>query len=93
MKEQEPQEPQLSFEAAAEQLEELVARMESGRQPLASLIADYERGSRLLALCRSQLEQMHRRLEIWEQNAASGGEWKEFSPDGATPSRQGELPL
>ena len=86
-------ESQLTFEEAAAQLEELVARMEEGKQPLEALIADFERGTRLLARCRGQLERMRRQLEILERETAEGGEWKAFSPEEAAPSRQGELPL
>ena len=48
----------LSFEEARAQLEELVARMESGNMPLEQLINAYERGSLLTAHCRALLAGM-----------------------------------
>ncbi len=86
-----PQELQeLSFEAALSRLEELVSKMESGKLPLENLIADYERGSRLLGACRARLDAMERKIQILKADDGKSGQWTEFQPD--TPPRQsGEL--
>ncbi len=47
----------LSYEAAYEQLEALVARLESGELPLEESVALYERGQRLAAHCQTLLEE------------------------------------
>ena len=49
----------LSFEEALAMLEDLLGRMESGKQPLETLISDFEAGSKLLAVCRGKLAGMY----------------------------------
>ena len=44
-----------NYEAALEELEQLVARVESGQMPLDQLLAGYQRGATLLAFCRQRL--------------------------------------
>lgn len=81
---------ELSFEAALARLEELVAKMESGKLPLENLIADYERGARLLAGCRAKLDAMERKIELLKADDDKAGQWTEFQSE--TPPRQsGEL--
>ena len=46
----------LSYEAAYQELEALVARMESGDLPLEESVKLYERGQRLSAHCQALLE-------------------------------------
>ena len=46
----------LSYEEAYDQLEALVARMESGELPLEKSVALYERGQKLSAHCQALLE-------------------------------------
>jgi exodeoxyribonuclease VII small subunit len=56
----------LSYEAALQALEALVARMDSGQMPLDDLLAGYQRGAALLKLCRDKLaavEQQIKRLD------------------------------
>ena len=43
-----PHEP-ASYEAALEELEQLVTRIESGQMPLDQMLAGYQRGATLLA--------------------------------------------
>ncbi len=57
---------QLSYEAALQELEALVARMDGGQMPLDDLLASYERGANLLKICRDKLaaiEQQIKRLD------------------------------
>ena len=44
-----------SYEAAASELERLVAAMEGGQMPLDQLLDSYRRGVELLAFCRERL--------------------------------------
>ena len=53
----------LSFEAALQQLEEIVGKLESGRAPLAESIAIYERGEALKAHCEMLLRTAEARIE------------------------------
>ena len=53
----------LSFEAAMEQLETIVERLESGKVALADSIDMYERGATLKRHCESILKQAHARVE------------------------------
>ena len=53
----------LSFEAALEELEKIVAQLESGRAPLQESIAIYERGEALKRHCEYLLKQAEARIE------------------------------
>lgn len=58
---------ELSYEAALQELESLVARMDSGQMPLDDLLAGYQRGAALLKICRDKLsavEQQIKRLDV-----------------------------
>lgn len=53
-----------SYEAALEELEQLVVRIESGQMPLDQLLAGYQRGAALLALCRERLEAVQNQIQV-----------------------------
>ena len=53
----------LSFEAALTKLEAIVDSMEQGEVPLAELLAKYEDGTKLLALCESRLKEAELKIE------------------------------
>ena len=53
----------LSFEAALAELEQIVARLESGQAPLEDSIRMYERGAALKAHCETRLEAARLRVE------------------------------
>ena len=53
----------LSFEKALAQLEEIVAKLESGKVDLEQSIAIYERGEALKAHCEQQLRAAEARIE------------------------------
>ena len=59
-----PNEPPLSFEAGLEQLETIVKEMESAELPLERALELFERGVKLSASCRKQLEEAETRVEI-----------------------------
>lgn len=53
----------LTFEAALKQLEDIVARLESGKVELEDSIAIYERGAALKAHCEKKLKDAEARIE------------------------------
>ena len=61
-----PAEP-ASYEAALEELEQLVARIESGQLPLDQMLAGYQRGATLLAFCRQLLEAVQDQIKVLDE--------------------------
>ena len=53
----------LKFEDAMAQLEELVARMESGDLDLDAMMRDFDKGKKLVAQCTKELESIRQRIE------------------------------
>ena len=53
-----PEPEDISFEEALANLEEIVQRMESGDAPLDSLVQNYEKGVKLLKICRIKLKEL-----------------------------------
>ena len=58
-----------SFESAQEELEQLVARLESGDLPLDQLLTGYQRGAELLSYCRARLEAVEAQIKVLDQGA------------------------
>ena len=58
-----PAEP-ASYAAALEELEQLVARIESGQLPLDQMLAGYQRGATLLAFCRHRLDAVQDQIKV-----------------------------
>jgi exodeoxyribonuclease VII small subunit len=58
-----------SYEAALQELESLVAGMESGQLPLAQLLSGYQRGAELLAYCRAQLDAVEQQIKVLDNGA------------------------
>ncbi|MCZ8520636.1 MULTISPECIES: exodeoxyribonuclease VII small subunit [Paenibacillus] len=58
------QEATPSFEQAMDQLERIVAQLESGDVPLEKAIELFQEGMRLSQLCGQKLEQVERKIEI-----------------------------
>lgn len=64
-----------SYEAALEELEQLIARIESGQLPLDQMLSGYQRAATLLAFCRKQLDAVQDQiqqlddgaLQVWSQ--------------------------
>jgi exodeoxyribonuclease VII small subunit len=63
--------PPASYEAALEELEQLVAQIDAGQLPLEQLLSRYQRGAELLAFCRTRLEAVEQQIQQLE-----GGELK-----------------
>ncbi len=56
----------LTYEAALEELEQLVARIDAGQLPLDQLLAQYQRGSQLLGFCRQRLQHVENQIKVME---------------------------
>jgi exodeoxyribonuclease VII small subunit len=56
-----------SYEAALEELEQLVARIESGTMPLEQLLTGYQRGAELLKFCRDKLEAVEKQIKVLDE--------------------------
>ena len=63
-----PQEP-ASYEAALEELEQLVTRIESGQMPLDQMLAGYQRGAVLLAFCRNRLDAVQDQIKVLDEGS------------------------
>jgi exodeoxyribonuclease VII small subunit len=66
---QEPLKPPASYEAALEELEQLVQVIESGQLPLEQLLTGYKRGAELLAFCRGRLEAVEHQIQVLDEGA------------------------
>lgn len=54
----------LNFEDAMESLESIVSSLEAERLPLEEMVQGYERGVKLLHVCRSRIDSARQRVEI-----------------------------
>lgn len=70
---------ELTFEAAMEQLEEIVERLESGDVPLETAIDLFQEGMKLSQLCGGKLEQVERKIELLIETE-QGFQKKPFAP-------------
>ena len=61
--------PPSSYEAALEELEQLVARLESGDMPLEQLLSGYQRGAELLKYCREKLTAVEEQIKVLDAGA------------------------
>ncbi len=57
----------VSYEAALEELEQLVSRIESGQLPLDQMLAGYQRGAALLEFCRGRLEAVQDQIKVLDE--------------------------
>lgn len=55
-----------TYEAALEELENLVQNLESGQVPLDELLAGYQRGAALLAYCKDKLTAVEEQIKLLE---------------------------
>jgi exodeoxyribonuclease VII small subunit len=76
MQEENKKEP--AFEEALAELEQLVAKMETGKLPLEELMQNFEKGSKLVKLCRKKLEALECKIELLTKDDSNSGEWQEF---------------
>ena len=65
-----------TYEAAVQELEQLVARLDAGQLPLDQVLSQYQRGATLLALCRERLQAVENQIKVLD-----AGELKPWTAD------------
>lgn len=70
--------PPATFEAALQELEDIVRTMEVGDAPLDESLAAYDRGMTLLKQCRDTLAAAEHRLQVLENDVLV-----DFAPSGS----------
>ncbi|MDB5828086.1 MAG: exodeoxyribonuclease small subunit [Variovorax sp.] len=53
-----------TYEAGLQELEQLVAELESGQLPLDQLLVSYQRGAALLSFCRDKLQAVEDQIKV-----------------------------
>ena len=56
-----------SYEAALEELDQLVGLIESGQLPLEQLLTGYQRGAELLQFCREKLQAVETQIKVLDE--------------------------
>jgi exodeoxyribonuclease VII small subunit len=56
-----------SYEAALQELEQLVSQIESGQMPLEQLLTGYQRGAELLGFCRERLQAVEVQIKVLDE--------------------------
>ena len=64
-----PLKPPISYEAALEELDQLVGLIETGQLPLEQLLTGYQRGAELLKFCRDKLEAVENQIKVLDAGA------------------------
>ncbi len=57
-----------TYEAALQELEGLLARLDAGQLPLDELLTQYQRGAELLRFCRGRLDAVEQQIQVLENN-------------------------
>ncbi len=60
-----------SYEAALQELEQLIAQIESGQLPLEQMLSGYQRAAQLLEYCRNQLEAVQEQVKVLDEGKLS----------------------
>ena len=60
-----------SYEAALQELEQLIAQIESGQLPLEQMLSGYHRTAQLLGFCRIQLEAVQEQVKVLDEGQLS----------------------
>jgi exodeoxyribonuclease VII small subunit len=58
-----------SYEEALQELEQLLAKLESGQLPLDQLLTHYQRGASLLTYCRDRLAAIENQISVLDEGA------------------------
>jgi exodeoxyribonuclease VII small subunit len=58
-----------SYEEAAQELEQVLAKLESGQLPLDQLLTHYQRGASLLAYCRERLAAIENQISVLDEGS------------------------
>ncbi|MEQ6437624.1 exodeoxyribonuclease VII small subunit [Comamonas sp. w2-DMI] len=56
-----------SYEAALQELEQLIAQIESGQLPLEQMLTGYQRAAELLNFCRSKLDAVQEQVKVLDE--------------------------
>ena len=56
-----------NYEEAVQELEQLLAKLESGQLPLDQLLHHYQRGASLLAYCRERLATIENQISVLDE--------------------------
>ena len=57
-----------SYGEAVQQLEQLIAALESGQLPLEELLGQYQRGAELLRYCRERLQAVEEQVKVLDED-------------------------
>ena len=60
-----------SYEAALQELEQLIAHIESGQLPLEQMLTGYQRAAELLAYCRGKLDAVQEQVKVLDEGTLS----------------------
>ena len=62
-----------SYGDAVQQLEQLLAQLESGQLPLEDLLGQYQRGAELLRYCRERLQVLEEQVKVLDEQGGVHG--------------------
>ena len=62
-----------SYGDAVQQLEQLLAQLESGQLPLEDLLGQYQRGAELLRYCRERLQALEEQVKVLDEQGTVHG--------------------
>ena len=62
-----------SYGDAVQQLEQLLAQLESGQLPLEELLGQYQRGTELLRYCRDRLQALEEQVKVLDEQGTVHG--------------------
>ena len=65
-----------SYEAALQELEQLIAQIESGQLPLEQMLSGYQRAAELLGFCRGQLDAVQEQVKVLDEGKLSA--WTQY---------------
>ncbi|HMN21599.1 MAG TPA: exodeoxyribonuclease VII small subunit [Ottowia sp.] len=60
-----------SYGEAVQQLEQLIAELESGQLPLEQLLGQYQRGAELLRYCRERLQVVEDQVKVLDADGSA----------------------
>jgi exodeoxyribonuclease VII small subunit len=79
-------EPEVTFEQAMTELEEIVHVLEDSRLPLDELVEKYERGAGLLRICQKRLNAAQQRIELITRSNGEAPRLEPFPESGTAPA-------
>jgi exodeoxyribonuclease VII small subunit len=65
---------EMTYEKAAAELDEIIAKLEDGQLPLEQTLVLYERGQQLAQLCSDMLEKAELRIRVLAEEKQRGNE-------------------